>query len=124
MIELSSIFGSEIKVTIEPRQPARTYYGFAGVHGVTAMFLGSRGFGLRITGTIRGATRAIVEAAVAAVETLQWLGIANYSHQGSTYYRLVWEAFEVLADSTGKSIYLVAPGQFTCKFTIHGKGLI
>ena len=122
--ELSSIFGTEIKVTIGPRQASRSYYGFAGVHGVTAMFMGSRGFGLTVTGTIRAATRALADSAVAAIEALQWLGINNYSHHGSYYYRVVWEDLEVLKDSAGKSVFLVAPGQFTCKFRIHGKGLI
>ncbi len=124
MVELSSIFGSEIKVTIEPRRPARTYHGFAGVAGLTAMSLGSRGFGLNVTGTIRDASRAAVETDVAIIESLQWLGIADYSHQGSNYYRVLWEDFEVHRDSSGKSIHLVATGEFTCRFTIHGKGLI
>ncbi len=124
MIELSSIFGSEIKVTIEPRQAQRSYYGYPGVHGLTAMMLGSRGFGLAVTGTIRDASRALVEADIAAIEALQWLGYAAYSHQGSNYYYVVWEEMEVVKDSAGKSVYLVAPGVFTCKFKMHGKGLI
>ncbi len=124
MPELYVIFGPEIVVTISPRQAMRTYHGFAGVHGVTAMHLGSRGFGLAVTGTIRAATRALIDAAVADIEALQWLGALYYWHQGSNFYNIVWEDMEVIKNPAGKSVYLVSTGLYVCKFKIYGKGLI
>jgi hypothetical protein len=88
------------------------------------MHMGSRGFGLTITGTMRAATRALLETAIAAVEQYLWAGAAQYTFFGSTYNNVVFERFDILAAGKGKAFYLTAESQVVCRFVMQARGLI
>jgi hypothetical protein len=49
---LSTIFGSDIKVGYSPPVHRRSFAGFPGAHGVTAQYLGTRGYEITVTGIL------------------------------------------------------------------------
>jgi len=122
--DLTTIFGNEIKVALKPRRPQRQYYGFAGAHGVTAMHMGSRGFTLVVTGTLRAASRPLLESAIAAIESWLWAGAADYSFYGCLYSNVVWDQFEILTSPDGKAYGLTSTGWVRCNFRMIGRGLL
>jgi len=123
-IPLVNIFGSQIKVTCQPREVQRQYSHFAGSHGLTAMHMGSRGHQLIVNGIIRAATRVLLRSAILAVESCQWSGAVDYSFAGNTYPAVVWEKFELHRDGTGKSVYWSSTGWVLTRFTAYGRALI
>jgi len=122
-IALTSIFGTEINVVPQPRKADRQYSAFPGVHGLTAMHLGSRGYPIIIRGTIRAATRPLLESAKAAIEAYQFVAAADYSFQGTTYGNVVWGPFEIETDSSGRALHFTAGGYFY-KFVCRGRSLL
>jgi len=123
-IPLIDIFGSEIKVTAEPRDIARQYSHFAGSDGLTAMHLGSRGYRLIIEGIVRASTRPLLRSAVLAIEDWRWAGAADYSFAGNIYYFIVWDKIEIPRDGNGKSVYWSSAGWVLTRFTAYGRALI
>jgi len=123
-IPLTNIFGSEIKVTAEPRDIARQYSHFAGSDGLTAMHMGSRGHRLIVEGIVRAATRPLLRSAVLAIEAQSWAGAADYSFAGNIYYFVVWDKLEVPRDGSGKSVYWSSTGCVLSRFTAYGRALI
>ncbi len=127
---LTAILGNEIKVGLRPRAADRQYVGFPGAHGLVAMHMGSRGFGLVVTGKLRatGASysiaRALLVAAIEAIGQYLWLGAADYSFAGTTYYNVVFEDFRLIPNSRGKYFYFTSTGQVVCEFTCRLRGLI
>lgn len=106
---LTSVFGLEIKVAVVPRTSQRSYTGYPGAHGLTSMALGSRGYGLIVTGRLRAsgvsyaAARLTLESAIAAIESLQWSEPVDYIYGSSTYYNVVLERFDIIPSPDGKS---------------------
>jgi len=123
-IPLIDIFGSEIKVTAEPRDIARQYSHFAGSDGLTAMHLGSRGHRLIIEGIVRAGTRPLLRSAVLAIEDWLWAGAADYSFAGNIYYFVVWDKIEIPRDGNGKSVYWSSAGWVLTRFTAYGRALL
>lgn len=123
-IPLIDIFGTEIKVTAQPRDIARQYHHFAGANGLTAMHLGSRGHRIVINGIIRETTWPLLRAAILAIESWLYAGAFDYSFFGNTYYFVVWEKLELPVDSNGKSVYWTSQGWVLTRFTAYGRALI
>jgi len=121
--DLTTIFGSEIKVGLQPRDIDRQYTGYPGAHGVTSMLLGTRGRQLVITGTIRAASRAACQAAVDAIESYTWAEAADYSFQGTMFLYVVFGPFRLLPDYQGKLFHLTA-SHVTCQFVMYGRSLV
>ncbi|MFA5187046.1 MAG: hypothetical protein WC551_11240 [Patescibacteria group bacterium] len=123
---LTSIFGNEIKVRFQPRQPVRQITGYAGGHGATAMLMGSVGYPLIVTGTLRtsaGQTYANARTAMAllieAIESWAWAPEQIFTYKGETYMYVVFDRL-TLTDSDGKSFKYTSAGacivNFVCTF--------
>jgi len=123
-VALTNIFGSEIKVTAQPRDVHRQYSHFAGANGLTAMHMGSRGHRIIIEGIIRAASRPFLRLAVLAIEDWLYAGAVDYTFAGCTYYAVVWERFELQRDGSGKSVYWSSEGWVLTRFTAYGRALI
>ena len=127
---LRNIFGNVIKVVGQPRQIDRQYSGFPGAHGVTGMHLGSRGFQLVIAGTL-GASGASYEIArtnlqtiIDAIEQYLFAPPADYSHDGTIYYYVIFDRFALLPDGQGKTFHLTSTGYVTCDYVMYARALI
>ncbi len=126
---LRSIFGNEIKVVAQPRQIDRQYTGFPGAHGVIGMHLGSRGYQLVISGTLRAtgasyaAASANLQIIIDALELYLFAIAADYSHDGTTYYSVVLDRFQLLPDGEGKSFHLTSTDYVTCSFIYYARAL-
>lgn len=129
-VALTSIFGSAIRVGVQPRQAERQYAGFPGCHGVTAMTMGTRGRQLVITGTFYraganyAAARATLQAAIDVIEAYQWATEADYTYAGQTYYNVVFDKFSLVPDAQGKFFHWNAGGYVTANFVCYGRALI
>jgi len=123
-IPLIDIFGSEIKVTAQPRSIARQYSHFAGANGLTAMHLGSRGHRLVVEGIVRAANRPLLRTAILAIEDWLWAGAIDYSFAGNIYSFVVWEKIELHRDGSGKSVYWSSAGWVLTRFTAYGRALL
>lgn len=127
--DLYTFFGThELVVVGQPREIERQYTGFPGAHGLTSMFMGSRGKPVIVTGTIRfngasyEAARYNLEAYIYNLEQIQWADAADYYWLGSNYYNVVWEklAFINKSDTT---FYWSANGQVMAYFIAVGRQL-
>ena len=129
-INLTTIFGSEINVYIQPRQSERQYAGFPGSHGVVTMHLGTRGRQLVISGTLRATganysvARAALQAAIDSIESYLWAYAADYSFAGTVFATTVFDKFQLVPDSKGKVFRLTREGWVTCNFTMYGRSLV
>lgn len=128
---LTAIFGNEIKVALQPRAAQRQYVGFAGTHGLAALHMGSRGWGLVVTGRLRAnvggaynAGRDALVTAIQAIEQYQWLGAADYSFAGTTYYNVVFEEIRILSGAGGKQFHFTGTGDVVCDFVANLRGLL
>lgn len=127
---LSTIFGPEINVGVQPRLTERSFHGFPGAHGVTTMFLGSRGREVRITGRIvtagagYDAARVSCQVAIDAIEAWLFAPAADYSWGSCVYYAVVWEDFRLLPDGEGKFFSWLAGGKVAVDFVCIGRTLI
>lgn len=121
---LTAIFGNEIKVFCQPRQAARQYVGFPGVHGVVATHLGTRGRQLVINGRLRAATRPLLATAIAAIESYLWADAADYTFAGETYSHVVFDRFRLVPDNTGKAFHFTSEDWVTCDFVCYARLLI
>lgn len=121
--DLNNIFGSEIKVGLQPRQADRQYAGFPGAHGVVSTHLGTRGRQLVITGTIRAAARVACQAAIDAIEPYLWADAADYTYKGEGYPNIVFDRFRLVPDYQGKVFHFTA-GSVFCHFVCYGRSLV
>ena len=127
--DLTTIFGSEINVAQQPRIVDRYYHGFAAAHGVTCMFMGTRGSKLAISGRIAvaganyNAARTSCQAAIDAIETYLWAPAIDYSFRGTTFFAVVFDQFSLISDSANKVFHWCA-GYCICDFTCHGRCLL
>jgi len=122
-IALISIFGTEIKVVRQPRQHERQFTGYAGAHGLTAMDMGTRGYGVVVTGTIRAATRALCQAAMDALETYCInAGAVDYVFYDTNFPSVVFDRPELLAED-GKAFHWTGSSVFV-RFVCRGRGLV
>jgi len=124
--DLTTIFGTEIKVYLQPRQAHRQYVGFPGVHGVVAMHLGTRGRQLVISGTLAAtganynAARTNLQTWLNSIEEYLNIGYASYTYCGHTYDYLVFDRLQLVPDNTGKAFHFTAAGYVTCQFVCYG----
>jgi len=127
---LTTIFGNEIKVHLQPVIIDRQYSGFPGAHGLTAMHMGSRGYPLTVTGKLASsgvnytAARAAVRAVIDGIEDYLFADAADYVFFGVTYYSVVWEKFQLLPDGTGKVFHYTSEGYCTADFIMLGRSLL
>ena len=131
MIDLTTIYGSDISVARDTRKAVRQYNAFSGAHGLTAIHLGSRGYPIFIRGTLRVAiastyavARAAMETAILAIEQYNWAGTATYTFKGSTYNNVVFDdAIKPIKDGNGK-MFFIAGGWLICRFTSRLRSLL
>ncbi len=130
MADLATIFGSAIKVGVQPRQSERQYAGFPGAHGVTSMAMGTRGRQLIISGTFYqaggsyAAARAALQTAIDVIETYLWAASADYTYGNETYYNVVFDKLSLVPDAQGKFFHWNAGGYVTANFVCYGRVLI
>jgi len=129
-VDLTTIFGNEIKVYAQPVISVRQYAGFAGAHGLTCMHLGTRGYPIVVTGKIAtagetyAAARANCNAAIAAIEHYLLAGAIDYTFYGTIYYGCVFDSFRLIPDYTGKAFHWTSEGYVTVDFIAYLRGLI
>ncbi|MCK4958166.1 MAG: hypothetical protein KAT00_02175 [Planctomycetes bacterium] len=112
-VDLTTIFGSEIKVVAQPRQANRQLTAFAGAHGLVSMNMGTRGRLITVYGRISytnsqnsyWVNRAAGQAAVNAIESYQWADGFDYTYGGEIFYRVIFEHFELVRDHEGKAFH-------------------
>ena len=129
--DLTTIFGSEIVVSAQPRLSERQLTAYPGAHGLTGMWMGSRGYLIAITGRIRvdasggySAGRLLLDTAVAAIEQYLYAAEADYSFSGSTYSNAVLEKFDLINDRNGKSYHYVKGNYLIADFVAVMRALI
>lgn len=130
MAALTTILGTtEIITGIEPYQMQRTYSGYAGIDGLTAMNLGTRGYAVPITGKLRvtgaatyAAARTAMLARINAIAALQSLPAAAYTYGGETYANAIFENFRLLP--SGKTFHWHPDGSMTVDFTLTLRCLV
>jgi hypothetical protein len=120
---LTSIFGSEIRVANQPVRSERTYHAWPGSHGLTSMFMGSRGAPFIVTGRLRAtgasysAARALLQTGIDAIEAWQFAYPQDYTFAGTTWPQTVFDRFELIRDGSGKSFHMDAvAGYVYCDF--------
>jgi hypothetical protein len=129
-IDLSTVFGSAINVVVQPRDSERTYSGFPGAHGVTTMFLGTRGRMIQVTGRIAcsganyAAARTNCQIAIDAIEAYLWAAAADYSWGTCVYYAVVWDSFRLVGDANGKFFRWTMPGYCIVDFIASGRAIL
>ena len=129
-IDLTTVFGSEINVVVQPRDLARQYSAFPGAHGVTAMHLGSRGRRIRVTGRIAcsgvsyDAARTACQVAIDSIEAYLWAPAADYNLGSCIYYAVVWDRFVLVERDRGKVFHYCSPGVVVADFVCEGRTLI
>ncbi len=86
-MDLTTIFGSDITVTVQPRKADRQFVGFSGANGMTSMNLGTRGRQITVTGRLYAAganynaARANLQAVIDAIESYQSALAADYTYR-------------------------------------------
>jgi hypothetical protein len=129
-IALTDIFGSQIKVMVQPRQTERTYTGFPAAHGVTTMWMGSRGRPVTVAGrivtsvTTYALARVAAQAAIDAIEAYLWAPAADYSFNTCVFYATVWDSFRIVPDSGGKAFHWCTPGYIVVDFIMEGRTIL
>ena len=122
---LTNLFGtSELVAFDKPHDIERQFAGFPGAHGVTSMFMGSRGTALVVKGTLRAESQAALQLLIRSVAALQFLDAADYSHQNYTYYSVVWGPMQLIDSSRGTPISFNSSGQYFATFIMQGRSLI
>jgi len=97
MVDLTAIFGNEIKVVYHPAAVDRQLCGFAGAHGLTVMHMGSRGRLLVIGGRIRATgesyiiARAALEALITTLQAFSFCDAGDYTYKNSTYMNVIFD---------------------------------
>jgi len=128
-INLKDIFGNEINVSFQLREPNNQYTGFAGAHGVTGMMMGSRGWPLIVTGTLRayGKTyRVARNALVQLIETIegyQCYPEQTYSYLNEIYTNVAFERFQLI-DTDGKQFKYTSEGYCICRFIAYFRSML
>jgi len=128
--DLTTIFGSEIRVHQQPRSSVRQFAGFPGGHGLVSLWLGTRGRPLVIAGVLRAtagsyaAARAALQTAIDTIETYLWSPAADYSFQGTTFYSVVLNEFQLVPDSDNKVFHFTSAGWVMCSFICRGISLL
>jgi hypothetical protein len=134
MLDLTYIFGNEIRVFAQPRQIDRQYVGLPGAHGLLSMHMGSRGRQIIVTGTMWGLAgsnedpyiygRLQCQAAIDAMELYLYADAADYTFMGDTYYNIVFDKIDLIPDGQGKAFHLTAENYVTCNFIAYLRQLI
>jgi len=130
VIALTTIFGTEINVVVQPRDVERLYAGFPGAHGVTTMFMGSRGRKVIISGRIAtagtnyNAARINCQIAIDSIEPYLWSPATDYSFRGCVFYAVVFDQFRILPDRANKYFHWVSPGYVTADFLCFGRAIL
>jgi len=122
--DLTTIFGSEIKVDVQPRAAERQYHGIPGVDGLLTTHMGMRGRSITVTGVLASsgasyaAARASLQAVINSIETYLYraTGAASYSYCGTTYSNVVFDSFRIIPGPGGKSVNWTAGGYARCEF--------
>ena len=130
-IDLTTVFGSEINVVVQPRDVARQYSAFPGAHGITAMHLGSRGRRVRVTGRIAtagasyDAARTNCQIAIDSIEPYLWAPAADYNLGSCVFYAVVWDRFGLIERGRRRKVFsYCSPGVVVCDFVADGRALI
>lgn len=129
---LTTIFGNEIKVYAQPRQPDLQYTGFPGAAGLVGMNMGTRGRQIIVTGTLASFGSNYVNArdnlqdVINTIEAYLYPNVepADYSFAGETYNYVIFEKFQLMPDGTGKAFHFTAEGYVTCRFVYFLRQLI
>jgi len=128
--DLTAVFGTEICVADNALVVPRIFTGYPGAHGMTSMYLGSRGYPLIVTGTLAAAggdyaaARAAVQTIITDLDDYILAEPADYSYQGVTYYDVVIERIDYLRDAAGKMYHYTSEGYCVVKFIAHLRALI
>jgi len=128
--DLTYIFGTAIKVEKQPRLVDRQYTGYPGAHGLTTMFLGTRGYVLTIRGILAhygpdyAAGRAGLQSVIDAIEAYLWAEYDDYTFMNTTYYNIVFERLIIPVNDKGKQFYWTPEGYVSCEFICEARGLL
>ena len=120
---LSTIFGADIKVGYSPPVHRRQFAGFPGAHGLVSLYLGTRGYEIRVTGTLwttagsYAAARALMQTQIDLINAYGAAVPATYTHQGDTYYNVVFGPLKISPSGPdAKTFHWTAAGYCTCRF--------
>ena len=127
---LTTVFGDEIKVIVQPRQADRQYTGYPGAHGLTGMRMGTRGRQIVVTGRLASsganynAARSDLQDVIDDIEAYLNTDAADYSFAGTTYQDVVFDNFQLIPDRWGKAIHWTSEGYATADFICFLRSLI
>ena len=129
MTELTSLLGTELIVSFDPRQVDRQFAAFAGADGLTGISLGTRGHAIFVTGVIRVAAptydagRSNASTVIQNLESLQYLTEDDYHFKGSYFYNVIFVKLILIKDRNGKIFTWTANSQVLVKFVYHLRSL-
>ena len=128
--DLTYIFGTSIRVEKQPRFADRQYTGYPGAHGLTSMFMGTRGYILTIRGRLAAYGpdydngRAALQEIIDDIETYLWAEYNDYTFMNETFYNIVFERLLIPVNDKGKQFYWTPEGYVCCEFTCEARGLL
>lgn len=126
--DITTIFGTDITVSVPKLITERSFTGFVGANGVTSMHLGNRGMLLVIRGTLYAQNygsyqlnRIALQNVIAAIEALADDAEIDLSYKGWTYYNCVMlplpQGFRVIPGGDGREMRVVNGGaKLICAF--------
>lgn len=125
--DLTTIFGTNIKVYSQPLNIDRPYVGLAGAQGVLSMHLGTRGRQIVVTGRLGASganytlARANLQAVIDSIETWLYPGVpaADFSFFGYTYPNCVFDQLRLIPAADGKVFQFTAENYAVCDFVAH-----
>lgn len=130
-MDITTIFGYEIVMHVQPRLAHRQYVGFPGGHGVVAMNLGTRGRAVTVSGRL-AATGVNYNTARMNLQT--WINdieyyITNasaysYTYHGGTYWYVLFDELVLIPDAQNKVFHFNSGGYVFCNFVCYGRMLI
>jgi hypothetical protein len=130
-MNLTSIFGNEITVYRTALQVDREYTGFAGAEGLSCMFLGTRGYGIVVTGILRangsGSSYQNARSAMAdkILDLENWLvsDDRDYKFNNEYFGNVVWEKIDLIPNNRGTLFLFTANKEMIVNFVAYGRSL-
>ncbi|HIJ66815.1 MAG TPA: hypothetical protein HPP51_00830 [Planctomycetes bacterium] len=128
--DLTTIFGSSINVTVQPREVDRRNAAYPGADGLTSMCMGTRGRAITVGGLLSASganyntARSSLQTIIDGIEAYLDNSAAQYTFKGQTFSNTVFEQFRIVPAGDGKSISWTASGYCVCRFVATLRELI
>ena len=110
-IALTTVFGSQVSVSFQPRRAHRLRSAFSGANGLTDVMLGTRGYPIVVTGVLYGsgvnyaAARADIVSQIEGIEAYLWDPEEDYTYFNETHYNVVLDRIELIPSGNPPRVF-------------------